>query len=344
MKKIILITILTIAVFSSVLGQNSRMGTASSTQLEIVQGAQFLTGGGAVARANGMDAVYWNPAGLSMSPNNIDVIFSNRQYIAGINANYFGVATSLGSLGKVGLTARTLDIGDIEETTVFEADGTGQIFTPNFLVLGATLSKRLSDKTSVGMNINLVSESFGRVSASGIAFDLGVQYKGLFDMEGFDVGFVLKNFGSPIQYDGEGLGVQADAQGAARPVEYYKIDAAEFDLPFTFDLSAAYSIAGATVGATYTSNYYATDVTRFMVDYDLAGMAVLRAGYQMSAAGQDNSDDDEAWDYENPFDGLSFGGSLMLKQLINLNLSVDYAYLPGGVFDANQVIALRLAF
>jgi len=344
MKKIFIITLLTIAVFSSVLGQNSRMGTASSTQLEIVQGARYLSGGGAVALATGMDAVFWNPAGLAMSPNAVDVIFSNRQYIAGITSNYFGVASNLGALGKVGITARTLDIGDIEETTVFDPDGTGQIFTPNFLVLGATISKRLSDRTSVGMNINLISESFGRVAASGIALDLGVQYKGLFDIDNFDVGFVLKNFGSPMKYDGEGLGVLAEAANGSRPVEYYKVDAAEFDLPFTFDLSAAYSIASATVGLTYTSNYYATDVTRFLLAYDVAGMAALKVGYQMSAAGQDNADTDEAWDYENPFDGLSLGGSLMLKQLINMNLSIDYAYLPGGVFDANQVIALRLAF
>ena len=318
------------------------MGTASSTQLEIVQGAQYLTGGGAVAMATGMDAVFWNPAGLGMSENNVDVIFSNRKYIADINSNYFGVATSLGSLGKVGVTARTLDIGDIEETTVFDADGTGQIFTPSFMTLGLTYARKLSDRTSVGMNINVVSEAFGRVSASGLAFDLGVQYSGLFDMENLDVGFVLKNFGRPVQYEGEGLGVYADAQDGSRPVEYYKVDAAEADLPFSFDLSAAYSLASLTLGATYTSNYYATDVTKLLVTYELAGMAALRAGYQMSAAAQD--DPDEAWDYANPFDGLSFGGTLMLKSLIGLNLSVDAAYLPAGDFDPNMVIALRMAF
>jgi hypothetical protein len=346
MKRILFISILIIAVFSSVLGQQSRMGTASSTQLEIVQGAQYLSGGGAVAMATGLDAVFWNPAGLGMSENTVDVIFSNRAYIADINSNYFGVATSLGSLGKVGLTARTLDIGDIKETTVFEADGTGQIFTPNFLTLGLTYARKLSDRTSVGMNINVVSESFGRVAASGLAFDLGVQYKGLFNMDNLNVGFVLKNFGRPMQYDGEGLGVYAEAQDGTRPVEYYKVDAAEADLPFSFDLSAAYSpVPNLTVGGSYTSNYYATDVTKLLVAYEVAGIAALRAGYQMSAAGQDNADDDEnSWTYENPFDGVSFGASLMLKQLIGMNLSVDYAFLPAGDFDGNQVIALRMAF
>ena len=74
-------------------------------------------------------------------------------------------------------------------------DGTGQVYTPNFSIIGATASKLLSDNTSVGVNANYVRESFGRVSASGMAFDLGVQYRGLASVEGLDVGFVLRNFG-----------------------------------------------------------------------------------------------------------------------------------------------------
>ena len=56
--------------------QGSRMGTASSTQLQVVQGARYLSGGGAAAHAVGMDAAYWNPAGLSRSENCVDAIFS----------------------------------------------------------------------------------------------------------------------------------------------------------------------------------------------------------------------------------------------------------------------------
>ena len=41
----------------------------------------------------------------------------------------------------------------------------------------------------------------------------------------------MKNFGSPMKYDGEGLGVMASPVDGDRPVEYYKLDAAAFDLP-----------------------------------------------------------------------------------------------------------------
>ena len=121
MKKIIL-TIIPVFLLSSILfGQGSRMGTASSTQLQVVQGARYLSGGGAAAHAVGMDAAYWNPAGLSRSENGVDAIFSNRQYIADISNNFFGVAVDFLGM-KMGASVRTFNIGDINETTVYSPD------------------------------------------------------------------------------------------------------------------------------------------------------------------------------------------------------------------------------
>ncbi|MBI79441.1 MAG: hypothetical protein CMQ51_03360 [Gammaproteobacteria bacterium] len=352
MKKIILTATAFLMISSFVFAQGSRMGTASSTQLQVVQGARYLSGGGAAANAVGMDAVYWNPAGLSLSDNGVDAIFSNRQYIADIENNFFGVSVDFLNM-KMGANVRTFNIGDINETTVFSPDGTGQVFTPNFSIIGATASKKLSDNTSVGLNANYVRESFGRVSASGMAFDLGVQYKGLASMEGLDVGFVLRNFGQPVKYDGEGLGVLAEATAGDRPVEYYKVDAASFDLPFAFDMGVTYSLSGIGLGFTYTSNYYATDEMKFKASYDLGEIASLGAGFQMSSVAKDQSEQgdgiqaiapvDSEW-YSNPFDGVSFGASLNLSQFTGMNMTLDYAMLPAGDFAANNVIALRVGF
>ena len=177
MKKHIIASIVIIVVSSLVLGQNSRMGSASSTQLLVVPSAKHLSGGGAAATATGMDATFWNPAGLAMSENSVDAIFSNRQYFADIDNSFFGIATDLGDY-KMGVSVRTFNVGDIDETTVFYPDGTGQVFTPNFSILGATFARKLSDNTSGGINANLIREGFGRVAATGVAYDLGVQYRG----------------------------------------------------------------------------------------------------------------------------------------------------------------------
>ena len=105
MKKIIL-TLSQDDMSSILFGQGSRMGTASSTQLQVVQGARYLSGG-AAANAVGMDAAYWNPAGLSRSENGVDAIFSNRAYIADISNNFFGVAVDFLGM-KMGANVRTI--------------------------------------------------------------------------------------------------------------------------------------------------------------------------------------------------------------------------------------------
>jgi len=341
MKKHIFISLVVIVVSSLVLGQNSRMGSASSTQLLVVPSAKHLSGGGAAATATGMDATFWNPAGLAMGENSIDAIFSNRQYFADIENNFFGIATDLGDY-KLGFNVRTFNMGDIDETTVFYPDGTGQVFTPNFSVLGGTIARKLSDNTSVGLNANLIRESFGRVAATGVAYDLGVQYKGFLGREGLDVGFALKNFGSPMKYDGEGLGLFAEPVDADRPTEYYKVDAASFDLPFTFDMGISYNIAGADIGATYTSNYYSTDELKFSVGYDIEGIGSVGVGMQSSSSAQEDAAAGD-W-YTNPSDGVSFGASIDMSRFVGMNLSVDYSMLPMGDFGTNSVIALRFAF
>jgi hypothetical protein len=342
MKKYIITSIIIIAISSLGLGQNSRMGSASSTQLLVVPSAKHLSGGGAAATATGMDATFWNPAGLAMSENSIDAIFSNRQYFADIDNSFFGVATDIGEY-KMGVTVRSFNMGDINETTVFYPDGTGQVFTPNFSILGGTIAKKLSDNTSVGMNVNYIREGFGRVTASGTAFDLGVQYKGLLGRENLDVGFTLKNFGSPVKYDGPGLGVFAEPSDADRPSEYYKLDAAAFDLPFTFDMAVSYKVAGADVGATYTSNYYSTDELKLTVGYQLEGLGSVGVGLQSSGAAQGIDDADGDW-YTNPADGVSFGASVDMSRFVGMNMSVDYSMLPMGDFGTNSVLALRVAF
>ena len=104
------------------------------------------------------------------------------------------------------------------------------------------------------------------------------------DIDNLNVGFVLRNFGKPMTYGGEGLGIWAEGSDTDRPEEYYKVDAASFDLPYMMDMSASYVVAGVNIGCTFTSNYYATDEIRLLASYDVLGLGTVRAGYQQSMA------------------------------------------------------------
>ena len=329
---------------SLALSQGARNGTEGGSQLLIHQGARYLSGGGAAATVNGLESAYWNPAGLSKTEG-ATAMFSNRSYIAGMSTNYFGGAFNFGGLGTFGITGRTLDIGDINVTDVFNPDGTGEILSPSYFVVGLTYSKRLSDRTGMGLSVNYLSEGFGRVSASGMTIDVGVQYESLLEIEGLDVGVALRNFGSPIRYGGSALWRNAVASGSNRQTDWYKVEAGQFDMPFIMDISAAYGIAGINLGVTYEVNHFSQDHIKLMAEYQYEDIAAVRVGYLMDV--EETKDDletvdiDESGTLENIFAKPSFGATLNLQKFVGLNLSIDYAMFLTEYFDDNHVIALR---
>ncbi|MBU0529276.1 PorV/PorQ family protein [bacterium] len=307
-------------------------------------GARYLSGGGSAATVDGVESAYWNPAGLAKRQG-VNALFSNRSYIAGMNVNFFGVAMNAGKLGSFGLSGRMLDVGDIKVTDIYHPDGTGEIVTPSYFVVGFTYAKRMSDRTGFGASINYINEGFGRVSASGITVDVGVQYENFLDVEDLDIGVALRNFGNPMRYDGSELWTNAEASGGSRKTDWYKVVAAKFDMPFLMDIGAAYTIAGINLGATYEVNHFNQDKVKLMAEYGIEDIAAIRVGYIMDAEkvkdDLDTPDMDESTMIESLYTGPSFGASLNLLKLTGLDLSIDYALFMTEYFDDNHVIALR---
>jgi hypothetical protein len=112
--------------------------------------------GSAVAIASGLEAIYWNPAGVYLSETNASALFSYRSYIADMSMSYAAVSGNFGEFGTLGISFRDLSIGDINVTTLDQPDGTGEIISPTYFVLGLTYSKLLSDRVSIGANLNLI--------------------------------------------------------------------------------------------------------------------------------------------------------------------------------------------
>ncbi|MFC1550106.1 PorV/PorQ family protein [Candidatus Neomarinimicrobiota bacterium] len=348
MRKSNIFKVLTVVLVlaSLVMAQGARNGTEGASQLLIPQGARYLSGGGAAATAVGIEASYWNPAGLSRMSENATVIFSNRSYIAGIDVNYFGAAIQAGKFGTVALTGRTLDVGDINVTDVFSPDGTGEVITPSFFVMGATYSKQLSERTGMGISFNYISEDISRVGATGFTVDVGVQYQNLLELEGFDVGVALRNFGNPMTYGGSALWVNAEDPNGDRQLDWYKVEAMSFDMPFVMDIAASYNFLGFDLGVTYEVNHFSQDHVKILGSYAFEDIAAVRFGYLMDAETiEDNEDTDiDEASLENIFADVSFGATLGLERFTGLNLSIDYAMFMTSYFDNNHVIQLRLGF
>ena len=187
-------------------GPGNRTGTGGSAQLLIPVGARDLAmGGSTISTTRGIESLFWNPAGVARAVSSANVIFSHMSYIADIGVEYGAVSGKFGDLGTIALSVKSLSVGEIPVTTTDNPDGTGQFYSPQFFTAGLTYSRMLSDRISVGVTTNLISERISDVSASGVAFNVGVIYDNLADMAGLSLGVVVKNIGPQMRFDGPAL-------------------------------------------------------------------------------------------------------------------------------------------
>jgi hypothetical protein len=330
---LILLLMFSVTVFA---GSEARIGTAGAQELLIPVGARGIALSGAnVADIHGTEAIYWNPAGLSTG-RRTEAMFSYMNWIADIKMTYIAVGANVGRAGALGFTIRTLDIGDIELTTTDQPDGTGEYFSPTFLVIGATYSKMMTDRIAFGVTMNLINESVRQLKATGLAFDFGVQYRNL--VPGLNFGLALKHLGPDMSFDGEDLeyfvDTGAEPGSKARPA---RLTLASFDLPVTFELGLGYNY---NFTEEHSLNAYANfrnfnlgnDQYMGGLEYKFKSLFSLRGGY----LGTQNNDD-------NIF-GPTVGAGIQASLGGNTSIMFDYAYRAVDYFDANQFFSLVFGF
>ncbi|HOT96736.1 MAG TPA: PorV/PorQ family protein [bacterium] len=345
-NKTVLVTlaILVVLAAQAFAGASNRAGTNAASELLIPVGARYIGMGGATAASvQGIDAIYWNPAGLDRASYRATAQFSQMSYLAGIDVTYAAVAAKFGGLGSIGLSFKTLAMGDIAITTEDAPDGTGALFSPQFLNLGLTYSRALTDRVSVGASAKLISETIDRVGASGLAFDIGVQYQNLGDINGLGIGVTLRNLGPGMTYDGNGLLLKANPLDVQRSTSFYKVVAGKDELPSTLDLGLSYKINIAeknslSLHTTIVNNNYDDDYANLGAEYSFEDMIFLRGGYGLPLAG-----DKDATGAQNHIYGFTAGGGFQ-KDFGGLTVMFDYAYRAVEYFDGNNVFTLSLGF
>lgn len=342
MKKInfivllLLVSLLTTSVFA---GGGSRNGTAGAAQLLIPVGARGIAmSGSSLIGSSGAEAIYWNPANLARGESNTNVMFSHMNYIADIGVEYGAISTNLEGFGAIGLSIKSLNVGKIDVTTVQNPDGTGQTYSPQFMTLGFTYSRLLSDRISVGITANLVTEKIELVSTTGFAFNVGVSYKNLGNVDGLSFAVVLKNLGPQMKYDGSGLLIRADAASLERPTQLYAIQAAGFELPSTLELGLGYnynfnsSNSLMVNGVFQNSNFYG-DEYKLGLEYTFDNLLFVRGGYMFMP---ELEKDDNIY-------GLTAGFGIKYN-LGGVDLKFDYGFRDTKYFDDNHVFTVSLGF
>jgi hypothetical protein len=335
---------LTLVSATALAGGGNRQGTASADQLLIPVGARGIALGGSYsAGMSGVSAIYYNPAGLSASTTGAEATFSQMTTIGDIGVAYAALGVNFTGFGHLGFSIKALSFGDVPLTTEKIPDGAGGTYSPTYVTLGLTYSRALTDRIRAGVTANLVSENIDRVSATGFAVDVGVQYAGLAGVRGLQMGVALKHLGANMQYDGPGLYREAQETTSKRDAQLLKIEAAGFGMPTALEMGLAYSMPisemhAVTLAGSFENNNYLTDQWRLGFEYSFRSMFFVRGSYSLAGNATNDVLNESAYLY-----GAAFGAGVNYD-VGGIVLGFDYAYRASKVFDGSHVFTLNMAF
>jgi hypothetical protein len=321
-----------------------RKGTAGADQLLVPVGARGIAlGNSYLAGMTGIQAVYYNPAGLAGSTASADLMFSHMSTFDNDGVSVFGVGGQFPGFGHLALTVKTFSFGSIANTDERHPDGTGGTFSPAFVTIGLTYARALTDRIRAGITGYLVSEDLNRVSATSAAFDIGVQYHGLAGVDGLELGVALRHLGPNMTYDGPGLYRNVNEIGSDRDGQLLKIEAAGAPIPTSLELGMAYryridDIHSVSVIGAFENNNYLDDQYKLAAEYSYRDFVFVRGSYSITGEKATDSFGDNAYLF-----GPAFGVGLR-QDVGGMSLLFDYAYRTNAVLTGNHVFTLGVTF
>lgn len=195
-------------------------------------------GGAFTSVVNDVSALYWNPAGMA-ELTKYEAMFTYTSIFKDldINLNYFALVIPTEDLGNFGLSVTALDYGDMEVTTEFFPEGTGEKFSAASYAFGLSYARNITEWFAAGITIKYITEGIFNSSANGFAFDVGTVFKTPFF--GIKFASIITNFGSKMQMTGDDLLIRHDAdptrRGNNETVDaFYKTD--DFELPLKLQI------------------------------------------------------------------------------------------------------------
>jgi hypothetical protein len=344
MKKVIYtaIGLLLIGCVAHVFGSGPKIGTNAAPELQIPIGARGVAlSGGYIANVTGVEAIYWNPAGLSVGKS--EVAFNYLNYFADMQMTNLAAGVQVGRVGALGVNVQVLNIGGIPITTIEAPEGTGETLKPNYITVGATFARRFTDRINFGANAKLISESVGNMRASTAAFDLGLQYISPWNVS---FGVVLRNLGGQMSFNGTSIEFDTSVpwSNPNATTRKTKLDMSSSELPTSMSLGLGYryeigSLQHINISGAYANNSYNLDHLAAGIEYDFKEMIFLRGGYAAALYPEDYPGS-KSDDYQF---GLCMGLGLYIP-VGNTTVKVDYAYRDMQLFDANQYFSVGFAF
>jgi hypothetical protein len=174
-------------------------GQTSANFLKIAVGAKNASMGETGAAETGINAIYWNPAGLA-TVEYMEVSFMHAAWLEGINYENAAYARRLGDSGVLGVSLDYLTMSPIDGYD--NTGGRQASFYPSDNCLKITYAADISatpEQTCVGVTLKYITSYISTLSARTLAIDAGIYFDTIF--EDLRFGVVFQNLGKPMKYD-----------------------------------------------------------------------------------------------------------------------------------------------
>lgn len=330
------LAILLLLLSSSSVFSQSKTGTTIG-QFLLIEPSARVAGMGNAGVTSYTEAIssYYNPAALGKL-NKSDVQFTHNQWLAGIQYDYATLAVKIDEANTLSLSFTSLNSGEIDVRTVEQPLGTGERYTVSNIALGVGYGRRISDRFSLGLQLNYIQETIWRSSISTFALNIGTLYR--ISEDGIHIGASISNYGMPARYSGSDLRIRynhnPDQHGTIDNIPA-EIKTDGFPLPVVFRVGIGYPVKVGMNNEVFVSvdAYHPNDNTEsvsFGAEWRFRNLIFLRSGYQRLF-----EEDSEV--------GLTLGFGLQYE-LFDYDLRFDYAWADHGRLGASQRFTLGLAF
>jgi len=313
----------------------TKVATAAGNWLKLENDARAIGMGGAfVAAGKGVGGIPYNPASVAFVKST-ELYYSKTNYLAGITYNILAYGMKLSPTDFLGLHLFYLDSGDMDVTTLYYPDGTGELFSDSAISFRVTFAKIMTDRLKIGLSLKYFREKIYTTSMQSVAIDIGSNFDtGIY---GFILGMSVSNFGPEVQFQGEGL--EQTVPEDENPDGVLSRTTDTFPIPLSFRLGVKNDLIG--LNGTMQKNEehrltFAIDGVN-PLDYTVTGnvgleyawheMAFLRMGTHL----------------EHDTAGLSLGcGATMGSR--GFSVTVDYAFSDYGILKDTHQFSLILGF
>lgn len=270
-------------------------------------------GGAGIALISGAAALYYNPAG-AISTKNMDINLSYTDWFIDTKLAYGAIVKNFGTIGTIGVSVTSFYMDDMEITTVYESEGTGEYFSAGDFVAGLSYARSLTDRFTFGVTGKYIRENIWNETADQFAFDVGSLYRT--DFFGLRLGIAIRNISGKLKFEGKDVDQRIQEEINQNIPDNPRVErlSPEFRVPQIFQIGLAFDpIKTNSWSLTVISDVETPNDNneRFILglEYGFHSFAYLRGAYRI------NYDLGE----------LSFGAGLHLT-LSGVKTNLDYSF------------------